>query len=348
MLPNPTNPNDLIQLPQRYQTTTDGRRFLLWDSLEAQIEDNSEETQPPRMLLFATDECLALLKANVNWLFDGTFKSSPNAFYQVFTLHCLHANGAVPCVYALLPDKTQETYTTFFEVVNQKAEHPRPETVMCDYELAAMNAVRTVFPDVQVTGCFFHLKQSIYRQAVDGGLRQQYVTDENIRAHIKMLGSLAFVPPSDVVNSFEEIMEDGDFPEEVTDLYDYFEKTYIGRRMRRGRRAPRFPIATWNQHSRVDGNLPRTNNLLEGWHSGIQNSLLGKNPTVWRFLDFLQKEESLQRSIIASIAAGNDSRRERKEDVSRTKRIKTLTERYNEMNRTDFLRGISYNFNIGI
>ena len=344
--PNPFNA-DLIVLPDRYKTTTDGRRFLLWDNQD-DVDEMEEEDLPPRILVFATDRCLDLLKNNGHWLFDGTFKTAPDCFYQVFTVHCLYGNGAVPCVYALLPNKNQDTYASVFQIIQQSHQQPQPHSCMCDFELAAMNAFQETFPGTPITGCFFHLKQSIYRQAVDKGLRQRYIDDENIRLHIKILGSLAFVPPQDVINTFEDLVEADTFPDEVEGLYDYFENTYIGRRQRRGRRAPRFGLELWNQHNRLQEGLPRTNNLLEGWHAGIQASLLGKNPTVWRFLNFLQHEESFQQGIIDSVVAGHDSRKEKKEDKARTKRIITLVQRYPNTPRAEFLRGVSYNFNLGI
>ena len=43
---------------------------------------------------------------------------------------------------------------------------------------------------------------------------------------------------------------------------------------RNRRRSPRFSIPMWNCFSRVDLNLPRTNNDIEGWHHAFHVSRL--------------------------------------------------------------------------
>jgi transposase-like protein len=40
----------------------------------------------------------------------------------------------------------------------------RPATVTLDFEKAAINAFHESFPDAAVTGCFYHLSQSVYRK----------------------------------------------------------------------------------------------------------------------------------------------------------------------------------------
>lgn len=42
----------------------------------------------------------------------------------------------------------------------------KPEVVLCDFELAFMNAVAEVFPGSRIQGCLFHFTQSIWRYAV--------------------------------------------------------------------------------------------------------------------------------------------------------------------------------------
>ncbi len=55
------------------------------------------------------------------------------------------------------------------------------------------------------------------------------------------------------------------------EFVDYFEDNYIGRRARNiRRRSPRFPISFWNCYTRLDQQLPRTNNSQEGWHNALQ------------------------------------------------------------------------------
>ena len=46
---------------------------------------------------------------------------------------------------------------------------------------------------------------------------------------------------------------------------------------------------------RTDDELPRTNNAVEGWHRGFQAHVSACHPVFWKFLEVLQKEETVVR-----------------------------------------------------
>lgn len=66
----------------------------------------------------------------------------------------------------LAPTETQQLSNSIAELNTQ--------FFITDYEIAAINAVRTVFPDRIVSGCYFHLLQSFIRKLSDVGLKQEY------------------------------------------------------------------------------------------------------------------------------------------------------------------------------
>ena len=47
------------------------------------------------------------------------------------------------------------------------------------------------------------------------------------------------------------------------------------------------------QYDTVLANLPRSNNMVEGWHNGFQSLVGTTNPTLWTFLSALKTEETL-------------------------------------------------------
>ena len=53
-----------------------------------------------------------------------------------------------------------------------------PKFVIMDFEQAAIKVFKKVFPGRQVTGCLFHLSQSIYRKINEKGLSSQFRSDE--------------------------------------------------------------------------------------------------------------------------------------------------------------------------
>ena len=66
-------------------------------------------------------------------------------------------------------------------------------------------------------------------------------------------------------------------------------------RGRTRRENPLYPVSFWNVKKRVDEDLPRTNNAVEGSHSAFRyNSLITcKHPYVWKLITALKKEEAL-------------------------------------------------------
>ena len=78
--------------------------FLKWDSGPAN----------DRILLFATDAGLDCLTRSEHWFADGTFKSRPLLFDQLFTIHAYKSDGdnvlCFPVAYCLTPNRTTATY----------------------------------------------------------------------------------------------------------------------------------------------------------------------------------------------------------------------------------------------
>ena len=61
-----------------------------------------------------------LLNLSNTWLVDGTFKLSPDIFYQIYTIH-IELNGfAPPCVFVLLPNKTEKTYIRMIALLSEE------------------------------------------------------------------------------------------------------------------------------------------------------------------------------------------------------------------------------------
>ena len=136
--------------------------------------------------------------------------------------------------------------------------------MMADFEKASQNAVRQVFPTVQLVGCLFHLGQCLWRKVQDLHLANLYRDDENVRIYVKMLLALSFVPTTDVTEAFEMLVES--CPRQLDPVFDYWEDNYVGRQRCNRRAAPLFAIQLWNVRDQVTDGLPRTNNSVAAWH----------------------------------------------------------------------------------
>ncbi len=268
-LPNP--------LPQEYTTTNAGDPFLRYDSGDQD-----------RILIFATDERLALLENNDHWFIDGTFDAVPLIYTQLFTIHARLPGGKIiPCVYVFLPNKTQVSYTETLRQVHTLNPNLNPHTVLIDFELAIKNALETVFPGVIMKGCYFHFTRNIWKRIQSNGLHERYQHDHGFVTDVRMIAALAFVPENDVDRVYNILANNNNVDAELDVILDYIEETYIGV-MRRGRfRRPRFPYAMWGVHDRVIDDLPRTNNAVEGWHNRFNQHVGYHHADIWKLIDVI-------------------------------------------------------------
>ena len=105
--PQPLTLADLV-LPIEYQQTAKGDQFILYDS--GQEHSNC-------FVIFGTHQNIEMLLSSQIWLADGTFKSAPVLFAQVYVIHSLRGGPnpledghLLPCLFVLLPNKTEAVY----------------------------------------------------------------------------------------------------------------------------------------------------------------------------------------------------------------------------------------------
>jgi len=125
-----------------------------------------------------------------------------------------------------------------------------------------------------------------------------------------MLPALAFIPEADVIKCYNALLATSYYTDNedlLAPLLDYFENTWVGKLDRRGKRKPpKYAITLWNCFSRVIQDLATTNNAIEGWHNCFTSLINGMHPSIWRFIDALKKEESINRLKIEQYVGGNE------------------------------------------
>ncbi|CAF3517920.1 unnamed protein product [Rotaria sp. Silwood2] len=155
-----------------------------------------------------------------------TFKVVPDIFYQLYIIHGIFRDHAILLIYVLLRRKTTETYQHLIREILNIAHRWSPRAIMLDFEQASFGAFQATFPNVSLSGCYFHLRQSSQRKLQGLGHQNQYQTDSIFAHNIHKTAALAFFEPNSVVNGFERLsMELG---HDYDEIMDYFEGTYIG------------------------------------------------------------------------------------------------------------------------
>lgn len=338
-LMNPVNLKEIV-IPSQFRVTEKNHDFLIYD--KGAVDD--------RMLIFGTVENLRLLASAKHWFVDGTIGACSSLFSQLYSIHALVDTKIVPLVFALLPGKSAEVYEEMFSKLKEANPELNPESVMLDMEQAVVKALTTVFPNVLIRFCNFHLNQALYRKVVAFNFKTRYDTDTEFSQKIKLLGALAFLKPCDVVATFNRIAEEVFEAEEMEEFIFSFESEFIIRYdRRRNQREAQFPIKYWNQYDACRSNLPRTNNGVEGWHRGFNEIVRQKHPTLWTLIRCLKIEQSKNELVIAELRNAVSQPPQSKKYRDLNKRITDIVHKYDEPlyeDKIQYLKAIANNLSL--
>ncbi len=337
-----------VNIPDLLRLTLNGDTFLIRDCVIGN----------DRILLFATQANIQRLSRASFWLMDGTFKTVPTVFCQLYTIHAPvggENSRILPLVFSLITSKSEEIYKNLFEeLIDFAAENDltlQPSIILTDFELASINASRHVFPNVENKGCFFHLGQSGWRKIQSYGLATRYGNDEQFSLMLRHLFALAFLPPQEIPEAFDILKLE--MPSEANEVVQWFEDNYIYGRIRRHlrngtviRSAPLFPPQLWSVYNLNEMGIPRTQNNVEAWHRRWEILVGQSHVGVYRMIEELQKEQQCVELQVESIIRGEQRLAKKKNLIEREKRIMMVVDDRENRSVMDFLRGIAHNLTI--
>jgi hypothetical protein len=297
--------------------------------------------------IFAAENDLKFLSQCKNWFADGTFRVTPQGFDQLYTIHGFYNNRVFPCVYALLPGRSKDVYCRFLTYLRNLQNDLNPDSIVTDFETAAIQAFQQEFPRISITGCMFHFGQCIWRKLQAAGFTSIYNNDPSFALKVKRLLALSFIPTNDVIEVYESLINDDSY-HQLDSLVDYFEDNFIGRKRTNRRAEPRFPIEIWNQYRRVLNKLPRSNNSVEGWHNAFNNSVGIAHPTLAALARKLKIEQHNMVVSRQQISLGSPAPKKKKIYEKIDDALLTIVADYNNRDVRQYLTDISSVLNINV
>ena len=72
-------------------------------------------------------------------------------------MHAKQGRRIFPCVFGLLLNETEATYTRFFGELLNKVNDNDHEDILLEFEKSAMNAIKNTWPQIERKGYFYHL-----------------------------------------------------------------------------------------------------------------------------------------------------------------------------------------------
>ena len=322
------------------------RRFLL--------HDNGPNAQR-RVIVYASDEELQLLCDTDTIFMDGTFKTAPKLFLQLYVIHGILGDTTVPTVYSYLERKNRETYNELFTVISTECQNRNlvfnPTNIHIDFEDAVIQAWRAVMgAATNVVCCFFHMCQNTFKHIRDNGLLDRYRNDRVFKLFCCSLDALAFLPANDIVAGMAHLRTI--MPAGSQLLVQYFDETYVNgtNNNAQGRRVPpQFPPELWTVFEETLGGFARTNNHAEAWNLKHKLELGETNPTFWKSVHTIQVHQTEVSTKIAQAAIGAPPMKKANRRYQRLQnRLRNLATRYSlgQINMADYITGIAGNIRL--
>ena len=259
------------------------------------------------VVMLARRKDLPLLQSSNLQLFaDGTFKYSPSPFKQMYSFHIFKKGFYVPIAHFLVFDKTYKTYKKALNLLISTCREEgvalnQDLTIMVDFELAMIKALKEMIPSAAIKGCRFHLHQSWWRKIQSLGLAPLYKDAKNRHGRwLRGIYGMSLLPPEAVQRVFNNYTSSRTLqqpPHQMTCFIQYLKTNYIG------------PLAVFTPSMWSGAGDRVTNNGAEAFHRhfGDLFGYLRCNPTVWHFLRNLKILNVLKDVKLRSSRAEADS-----------------------------------------
>ncbi|KAL0893230.1 hypothetical protein ABMA27_014837 [Loxostege sticticalis] len=250
-----------VTVPKKYE------KMLLCDYID--------ENKDLRLIIFCNDNMKTEIKNISHFFADGTFKSCPKGFHQLYTIHGYDDKTHImtPIFYALLPNKKTVTYKLLLKLIKKQISDFQPAKITLDFEVAAINAFQQTFPEIIFKGCYYHFNRCLWKKA-----KSLKITTRVLKRHVSRCIGIARLPQSDIDEGYKYVIGRSPKDTKIKKFNKYFQIQW-------------FKKQDFGNCSCAN-EIIRTNNNIEGWHRKINGFVGRTHPTLAHLLDVLDSEKS--------------------------------------------------------
>ena len=130
------------------------------------------------IVIFSSDWQLELMAYCTTLLSDGTFKTGPKLFYQLYVACCVVNDRKLPLSRVLLKSKTTGIYRRMLQILKRELQRKSLQLtvteIVCDFELGFKSAIETDFTQVRLWGWYSHFTKALMKKMKDLGLFFHY------------------------------------------------------------------------------------------------------------------------------------------------------------------------------
>lgn len=253
-----------VEIPAKFEN------FMLADYCEGNT----------RIIVFCSYEARKKMEVLKDFFGDGTFKSCPRLFHQIFTIHAdlgsNHESTALtPLVYALMTNRTKKSYEILFSLIKSQIPNWNLISFTCDFEEATISAIMKVFPDVHLQGCYYHFNKAVWKKGRELDLTKSKI----LRRQVALSAVLPLLPENRIIEGWFYVANQSPDDSQSTKFRNYMISQWLRPHL----------IKIWCSY----GKRHRTNNFAEGWHCKLNNAVGRKNPTILKLLTILHQDANL-------------------------------------------------------
>ena len=264
--------------------------------------------------IFFSDAMRTFLTEVTNVQFDGTFYTVPIQFCQLWTIFVAVGRHTLPAIHCLMTSKSQDLYRSILENLRIKAPDFHPSASMSDWEPAARNAFKQIYPDIKLYGCWFHFTQRIWLKTQKLGLSESFKSNPEVTKYIRQLMAIPFLPPPLLSPTFNFLqMPSLEIPEmlNLEKLKKYFRKRWLNQ-------------ISPEELSIFDITIS-TNNSAESYHSKLKGIVKTSHPRIWTFLTTLKEIIEDVDNDIGRLRQGREITRARKKKDVKNEELRVIS-----------------------
>lgn len=182
--------------------------------------------------IFASEDIIRLIntrvdKSKMDILMDSTFKICPEGeFKQLLIIHLKYFNKVnkiiynyyylkcslllfflkvVPFMFILMNGKRQQLYRDIFLYIKENLIDFECNSFLTDYETGMRNALREIYPNVQLLACWFHYCQAIRKMIKKLHMTRKISTNKQIRSLYFKFLCISLLPADKIEEAFLQL-----------------------------------------------------------------------------------------------------------------------------------------------
>lgn len=258
-------------------------RYTYSNNLFLQHDSGSNDSN--RIIIFTTAVFKNYLEKCTVILSDGTFRSTPKGYAQVYIIYGFFFGQTTPLAWCLMRNRKKESYVKLLTYLKTYI-CSCPQHWILDFEVAPVSAISDTYPTTELHGCWFHFTQICVRWVINNDLLNRYQSDGDFMSFVKKIMILAYFPEADIVSTFKEIEHLADDSGKL-EFYKFFNRNFIIC----SDNILTKSLSFWSCHKRIENGIPITTNSCEAYHRHLNTKVRKTADTFERFVNVLKKEE---------------------------------------------------------